>query len=132
LADVWKIDAANIDWTPVQPLAYKPVDLISAKGPSDRDIMSLLKEGDERYAVLVPPQQIDLTFQSPFLEWDKKISYVLKTEGYLHEWFFQTEEEESGFAGLIPDNMKIPFLKNLLQHKNLFLPPIYAEWQDSK
>ena len=132
LADVWKIDAANMDWTPVQPLTYKPVDLVSATGPSKKDIMPLLKENDDRYTVLVPQQQIDLTFQSPHSERNKKISYVLKTRGYLHEWFIQADDEDLSFSGFIPDDTKISYLKNLLQNKNLFLPLVYSEWKNSR
>ena len=133
LTDVWKLDAVNVDWTPVQPLPSRKARLLSALGPSKKDLSSVLQEDDNHYAILVPPDQIDLTFRSLSASPGKKMVYALNVQGYLYEWFPEaTSEATPALARLIPADARISSVKALLQHKALFLPAIYSEWKRSK
>jgi hypothetical protein len=133
LTDVWKLDAVNVDWTPVQPLKTREAPLLSAVGPGKRDVSAALSKADSQYVVVLPPEQIELTFRSVPPSPGKKITYALNAQGYLYEWFpEQKQEGRVALAGLIPGAGKIAYLKTLLKVKSLFLPPIYSEWRQAK
>ena len=133
LADVWKLDAVNVDWTPVQPLKTREALLLSAVGPGERDVSAALCKADSQYVVVLPPEQIELTFQSVSPSPGKKITYALNAQGYLYEWFPEKKQEGPlAVAMLIPEAGKIAYLKTLLGFKSLFLPPIYSGWRQAK
>jgi hypothetical protein len=133
LTDVWKLDAVNVDWTPVQPLKTREAPLLSAAGPGKRDVSAALRKADSEYVVVLPPEQIELTFRSVPLSPGKKITYALNAQGYLYEWFPEKKQEgRVALAKLIPEGEKIAYLKTLLKVKSLFLPPIYSEWRQAK
>jgi hypothetical protein len=133
LTDVWKLDAVNVDWTPVQPLKTWEAPLLSAVGPGKRDVSAALSKADSQYVVVLPPQQIELTFRSVASSPGKKITYALNAQGYLYEWFPEKRQgSRVALAKLIPGAGKIAYLKTLLKVKSLFLPPIYFEWRQAK
>jgi hypothetical protein len=133
LTDVWKLDAVNVDWTLVQPLKTKEALLLSAVGPGERDVSAALRKADSQYVVVVPPEQIDLTFRSVPPSPGKKITYALNAQGYLYEWFPEKKQESRvALAKLVPEAGKIAYLKTLLKVKSLFLPPVYSEWRQAK
>jgi hypothetical protein len=60
----------------------------------------------------------------------KKTAYAIHVGGYLYEW--PSGGGNDGLKALSPmisQEMKIPYLKTLLQNKSIFLPVIYSEWQ---
>ena len=133
LTDVWKIDAIRTDWTAVQPCQSVPVRLLSAVGPGNKDVSSALEADDGRYAVLLPPDEVNLNFQAIQVSPGKKIVYAFDARGYLHEW----ETVNNGQDALSRDevdhrNNRIAFLKNLLRQKSILLPQIYSEWMQMK
>ncbi len=133
LADLWKIDAVQLDWTPVQPLKSRIAKMRSAVGPRGKDLSSTLQHSDNTYAVLFPPEQIELTFDSIHPSHGKKVVYALNVRGYLYEWFPE-EKNQTPFTLVkqMSDDTKIPFFKNLLNHKSIFLPLMYSEWKKMK
>ncbi len=133
LADVWKLDAVQMDWTPVQPLKSRTSKLLSAVGPEEKDFSRPLRSADDNYAVLLPPEQIDLVFASVHASPGKKTTYALNVQGYLHEWFPESKNP-ARFALMkdLQEETKVVYLKNLLKHKSIFLPLIYSEWKQMR
>jgi hypothetical protein len=140
LADVWKLDAMGIDWSPVHPLTTRPVPLVSARGQNGKDLAATLTHADDQYAVVLPPEKVDITFQSlqtcangagalgghP----GKKTVYALNVQGYLHEWFPENgDQSQFMLVNQMKRDTKIAFLKNLLKHESIFLPLLYSEWK---
>jgi hypothetical protein len=133
MADVWKIDAVQVDWTPVRPLKSMPVRLVSAVGPEHNDVSSALAFADKEYVTLLPPEEIELTFQAAAPSSGKKVAYAVSAQGYLYEWMPENREQTvSSQKVLVPRERRISYLKTLLQHKSIFLPPIYADWIQMK
>jgi hypothetical protein len=133
LTDVWKLDAVNVDWTPVRPLKAREASLLSAIGPGKRDVSAVLRKADSQYAVVLPPEQIELTFRSLPPSPGKKITYALNAQGYLYEWFPEKKQEGGvALAKLIPEGGKVTYLETLLRFKSLFLPRIYSEWREAR
>ncbi|MBA4312380.1 MAG: hypothetical protein C0417_07095 [Chlorobiaceae bacterium] len=57
----------------------------------------------------------------------------MNAQGYLYEWFPPKDSLQSNFSNFsIPEAQRINYLKNLLKNKSIFLPPIYAEWEQTK
>jgi len=132
LTDVWKLDAFHVDWTTVNPLKAKPARLTSAIGPDGRDAMPVLSLSDMNYVMLLPPQHVDLCFEAVQPAPGKRVMYALNAQGYLYEWMTERSRSVSAMSLAIPAQMKIPYLRKILPDKNLFLPPIYAEWKEQK
>jgi len=133
LADVWKLDAVHVDWTPVEPLEVRSLELTSAAEETQKNIQSTLEFRDDQYQVLLPPQYVDLTFKSDKALPGHKVSYALSVSGYIYEWMsFPAERSANLISGMIPDDTKITYLTKLLKHKELFLPLVYAKWQEMK
>ena len=112
LADVWKIDAINLDWTKVKKLDKKVVPLLSVDGQLSENQVELIHEKDDRYAILLPSQNIDLTYAKQRAPTGKKLCYALDVGGYLYDWFPQ-KNSTSLFAGFgdIINNDRIGFVK---------------------
>lgn len=133
LADVWKIDAIRADWSQVEPLEGKPMKMMHAIGPKGNDISKTLTDADDKYTILFPPESIELKFHSLTPKAGKKIVYALNAQGYLYEWFPPNRENDTKpLFAVIPSSQRVGYLINLLQHKSIFLPPIYAEWIQTK
>jgi hypothetical protein len=133
LADVWKLDGIRIDWTPTQQLKQKSVKMISAIGPNQADFSSQIANSDEKYAVLLPPESIELNYEAIKPANNKKMVYIINAQGYLHEWFPPKNSPQSNLSNIsIPATQRIDYLKSLLQNKSIFLPPIYSQWEQTK
>jgi len=133
LADVWKIDAVQMDWTPVHRIDGQSVPLISADGPFIGNAANLIAKKDEKYAVLLPAQKIDLRFSHlPVLK-NKKYLYALRVGGYLYEWL-PLKSGNAHFLSTKPitEMNKVALVKNLLQHRQLLLPLIYSGWKSER
>ncbi len=132
LTDVWRIDAALVDWSKVSPLSGTSVPLVSAKDSDGRNVIEMLTSSDQDYLMLLPPQHVDLRFRAQESLGGKKIVYALNTRGYLYEWMAEQPKSGTLLSSVIPAGMKIPYLKKLLADKHLFLPPIYTDWKFTK
>ena len=133
LSDVWKIDAVQMDWGLAKPLQSQAVPLFLATGSDGKNKVSLLTNADDKYAILLPPEKIDLKFKVLPPVPGKKITYAMSARGYLYEWIQQKTDQNifSMFTNLIQDS-KIDYLKHLLKNKNIFLPPVYTDWKRYK
>jgi hypothetical protein len=128
MADVWKLDALTMDWTQASALPMKRLQLLSAVGPQDLDMRGLLDQSDGRYAILLPPDRIELSY-APAL--GARVVYAVEGRGYLHEWI--PRSATSGLVATVswvPEERRLDFLKDLLlQHRDVALGPIYEEWR---
>jgi hypothetical protein len=133
LADTWKVDGVQVDWTPVRPIKTRTAELHFGIGPDGKDISSELRRADDQYAVLFPQEQIELTFDAIRPSQGKKICYALDVRGYLYEWLPEKNDRiVFARAGEMSEESKIPYLKEFLNNKRIFLPLIYAEWRKLK
>ena len=130
MADVWKIDALSMDWTDAKPLPMKRVKLLSAIGPEGEDVRNLIDRDDDRYAILVPPDRVELTYAAAS---GARVVYAVAGRGYLHEWI--PEGSKSGLVtpvSWVPEERRIDFLKELMKHRELALEPVYQEWRQAR
>jgi hypothetical protein len=130
MADVWKVDALSIDWTDASPLPMERVKLLSAIGPEGEDVRDLLGADDDRYAILVPPDRVELIYAAAS---GSRVVYAVAGRGYLHEWI--PEGTEAGLAtpvSWVPEERRIDFLKELVKHRDLALEPVYQEWRQTR
>ena len=130
LTDVWRIDAVSIDFSPVRPLSLHSLKMISVKSSDKNNCENAIKSNDSLYALILPPNYIDIHFESvPVLEMRKPI-YILAIQGYLYEWFSNPKESTDNLVATeMSSGDRVAMLKLLVQQKNIFLPPIYARWQ---
>ena len=133
LADVWKIDAVQVDWTPARALDPVYVPLRTASGPGGRDVAPLISRDDESYVITFPTDKVDLCYQAVDPLPGKHVIYALEVRGYLHEWMPGDHPEDSRtmMAGETGSG-RVSLLKSLLRLRNVILPPIYAEWNGTK
>ena len=130
LTDVWRIDAVSLDFSPVQPLTLHPLEIISVNASDKMDWESAIKCNDSSYALILPPNYLDITFNSGTALGMQRPVYVFAAQGYLYEWFpTQTELASSVISESMNDGDRIAMLKLLIGQKDLFLPPIYAGWR---
>lgn len=130
MADVWKVDALSMDWTDAYPLPMERVELLSAIGPEGEDVRDLIGRDDNRYAILVPPDRVELTYAAVSRA---RVVYAVAGRGYLHEWIPQGTE--SGLVtpiSWVPEERRIDFLKELMKHRELALEPVYQEWRQTR
>ncbi len=129
MADVWRIDAIRADWADAVPLTATELPLLSAVGQDGEEFGHLLCADDDRYAILLPPDRVDLRFQAPEDATTRAYIYAVAGRGYLHEWLSNSRPEGLGtLAEAIPGERRIDFLKEVLRHRDLALQPVYEEW----
>ena len=59
--------------------------------------------------------------------------FVVAAQGYLYEWFpMQKEEFGASISASLTGLERIELLKSVIQHRDVFLPPIYEEWKKTK
>ena len=133
LTDLWRIDAVSIDCSPVDPLPMHPLNLLAVNASDSADWKSAVTSSDSSYALILPPNHLDLTFDTAPVRGMRCPVYVFAAQGYLYEWFaaqpssFATTESlpVSGFD-------RVALVKLLIQHRDVFLPPIYAAWKNER
>jgi len=106
------------------------VELLSAIGPEGEDVRDLIGRDDNRYAILVPPDRVELTYAAVSRA---RVVYAVAGRGYLHEWIPQGTE--SGLVtpiSWVPEDRRIDFLKELMKHRELALEPVYQEWRQTR
>ena len=130
MADMWKIDALSADWSDASPLPMTSVELRSAVGPLGEDVRNEIGADDTQYAILLPPDRVDLTFAAAPAEAGDRVAYAVAARGYLLEWEPRPAGDGStALASFVPDERKIAFLKEALRHRELALEPVYEEWR---
>ncbi len=126
LSDVWNIDAVLLDRTAPCVLPWTRISCESASTGTDGDIAEYLCDRDERYVVTLPTERIDLSFHCQPSRPGMRRVYGLEATGYLHEWM--PTRKEGLQNSLIHRSDRITCIKELLRHRGLLLPPIYASW----
>jgi hypothetical protein len=133
LADVWRIDALSIDWTKASPLPMTPLEMLSATGPEGEDLRSSIGGDDDRYAVLVPPDRVELEYAARGVAPAARVRYVVAGRGYLHEWVPEATAPAPAMpASWVPEERRIDFLKEMLKHREVVLQPVYEEWRRAR
>lgn len=127
MADVWKLDRIAVDWRDVEPLPGPVVETIAANGPGGEDLRGTLGAGDRSYAILLPPDRVELAFRAAS---NPRTVYAVEARGYLMEWEPVRPAERPAVA--VPEERRIEFLKSLLKERDLVLEPIYAEWRKDR
>jgi len=131
LTDVWRIDAVQIDFSTVKPIPLRPLSLASVKASDGNDWGRALANYDTSYAILFPPNHLDLTFDASTSTTMRKPLYVFAARGYLYEWLpSATPGNPSASTSSIGADVRIELFKSLINHKEFFLPSVYAEWRD--
>lgn len=134
LTDVWKIDAVTLAPIDTQPLSLHPLKLraieASAPGPGiDRD----LAVEDSSYAMVLPPDYLDLSFDDAPSETMDNPAYVIAVSGFMYEWFPESDRAiAAAIADVFSDVDRLKLLKQIVRREELFLPPIYARWSRSR
>ncbi len=130
LTDVWRIDAVSIDFSPVQPLPLHQLEIISVSASDQMNWEGAIKSSDSSYALILPPNYLDITFASaPTIGLQKPV-YILAAQGYLYEWFSQSIEHASSVvSATFTESDRIAIFKLLIKQRDIFLPPIYAGWR---
>lgn len=129
LADVWRIDAIQADWTEASPLPMRQVDLLSAIGPAGEDLRASLAANDGSYAILLPPDRVEMRFAAATAAPGNRVFYAVAGGGYLHEWVPQeTGEAVASISAMLPGERRIEFLKEMLKRRDLVLQTVYEEW----
>ncbi|OGF24723.1 MAG: hypothetical protein A2V63_13785 [Candidatus Eisenbacteria bacterium RBG_19FT_COMBO_70_11] len=130
MADVWKVDAIAAEWGDAAPLAMKPLEMRSAIGPDGEDLRGAIGAEDDRYAILLPPDRVELTFAAADDAGGHGVAYAVAGRGYLHEW--EPREAEGGAAAVaaqVPGEQRVAFVKELLKHRERFMQPVYEAWR---
>jgi hypothetical protein len=133
MADVWRIDAVALDWSPVRPLPATPLRLVSATGPSGEDVRDEIGADDRHYTVLLPPDRLDLAFAAGRVPAGRRVAYAVAARGYLMEWDPPAAEARPlAPASWVPAAQRIETLKEILRHRDLALAPAYEAWRRSR
>ncbi|MCZ7557502.1 MAG: hypothetical protein M5R41_13970 [Bacteroidia bacterium] len=128
LTDVWRIDAVTLDASPVETLQMHELPMTAADGSRGNDMRQLLADADSRYAVLLPPEHVDIAFDASQTASMRAPVYIVSAQGYLYEWFpTQEDGRADGLTASLHGRERIALLKSVLEHKEAFLPPIYRE-----
>lgn len=132
LKDVWKIDSFSMDFTPYRKSTIKVLQATSAFKIRKGDFRETLNFADGKYCVLLPGENMELGFSGCEPGKGKKITYGVRTRGYLQPWF---PGPESAFAFpviQVKGDARIEFAKTILRERNYFFSQIYAEWDAKK
>lgn len=129
MADVWKLDRLAVDWTSVSELPKKRLELVQAKGPKGEDVRGLLRAPDRRYAILLPPDTVELTYAAGT---GSRIVYAVAGTGYLHEWISQGNGGSALPVSWVPEAGRIDFLGEMLTHRDVTLSLVYEEWKRTR
>jgi hypothetical protein len=133
LTDVWRIDAVTLDASPAEPLPMHELSMTTAAGSRGDDMMQRLADADSRYAMLLPPEHVDIRFDAAPAAGMRAPVYIIAAQGYLYEWFPTPDEaSEDGLTASLQGHERIALLKSVLKHKEAFLPPIYREWKKTR
>jgi hypothetical protein len=131
LADMWELDAVEIDWTPAGALTPYPLairrtaETVSCDGP--------VSARDGRYALLLPGELIEMEFDAHVPSQGHAVAYALEATGYLYEWPLGDERPVTSpfmSAAFERDQSgRVEVVNFLITNKELFLPLVYEHWK---
>jgi hypothetical protein len=123
LKGVWDIDAVQAEWSKSVPLPFTEVTIKDAIHSNGYRVNRFLSQSDDRYAVLLSGDEVELTYEAL----NEEFCYALLVKGYLHEWPIETILPDPANARIALGE-KVENIKWLLKHKEIFLPPLYMQW----
>jgi hypothetical protein len=132
LKDVWKIDNICCDFSRINELAVQNRQILKAVKNGHENIWSKVNYDDSNYCVLLPNDKLDIHFSPQAPVDGKKITYAIKTKGYLQPWQWENDRTGNSKILKIAEGKKIEFVKNILKNRNYFLPFIYSEWEKDR
>jgi hypothetical protein len=130
LKDVWKIDNICCDFSKKNEPAVHSQKIITAIKNDHENILNNINTCDNSYCVLLPNDKLDIKFQPQAPSEGNKITYAIKSTGYLQPWTWK-KNQHLELVNLSKEN-RIGFIKSLIKNRDFFLPLIYAEWQKEK
>lgn len=132
MADVWHVDALSVDYSRQKPLAMHALEMTSAKASiDDTGLERAVSNSDSLYAMILPPDYMDLVFDSTPADKMQAPVYVFAARGYLYEWFQATEKRHSsGISNGFGDIDRSEMLKLFIKQENMFLHAIYTRWSN--
>jgi hypothetical protein len=133
LAEGWKIDAVEIDWTPVVPLEAHSLAMRSAAHSDGSSVVTPVGEADARYATILPGERIDLTFDAYHPHGNSRTAYALEASGFLIEW--PPESEAVSPLSLLSASLgldRVAVVNYLVRHREAFLPLVYDHWKQRR
>jgi hypothetical protein len=128
LTDVWEIDGVIYDDSPPPKFDLNYPLLTRYESNAENELHTLLDK-DDKYAKLLPCQEILLEYEEVLIPKKKKITYVMTVSGYLYEFVIDsgpvtvTKLEDVNLTSL-----KMRFAKELFRNIDLSLPAIYGKW----
>ena len=149
LAEGWRIDAVEIDWTAAAPLSVRSLAMSSAVRNDGSSVLAPLRESDASYVTLFPGEAIEMAFDtssdnstdtsscrsleaSP-AQARRRAAYALEVGGYLHEWPpVPPDSQTGGGASFLPASFgpdRIALVNYLVRHRESFLPLVYEHWR---
>lgn len=137
LADGWRIDAVEIDWTEVAPLEAHPLAMRSARDGSGTSMMEALEEMDTRYVVVLPGEGIEMTFEAYRASGQGVVAYALEAGGYLLEWPAAAEADANSWFPTLPGGFgkgpeRLAVVNALLHDRDMLLPLVYDFWRQRR
>lgn len=133
LTDVWRIDAVTLDCSPVKPVRLVPLEMLTVAASDGKSWQSAITANDSEYALVLPPDHLDVTFSAPHVASMKKPVYVFAAQGFLYEWFPRaTEGDANAVTASLAAADRIALLKLLIGQKDIFLPPLYDKWKKAE
>lgn len=133
LADTWKIDAVEVDWTPAAPLPPSILPLRSARHSFAGPVEGQINTNDARYSMVLPGERIDLEFDMLAPEGGEQVAYAFEAGGYLYEWMPEAPKASgvpAMFARYAPDRLAV--VNFLLRQREAFLSIVYARWSEGE
>ncbi|HKI46775.1 MAG TPA: hypothetical protein VKA08_15710, partial [Balneolales bacterium] len=132
MTDVWHIDALSVDCSKEEPLTMHPLKMLSATSTAhQRNTQAAVAKSDSLYAIILPPERIDMTFDGSQIANMGKPVYILAAKGYLYEWLPAARDlSPADIPGWFEGTDRVSMLKYLIRHEDLFLPQIYARWRE--
>jgi hypothetical protein len=122
----------SLDCSDIRPLPLQSLPLASVESSNELDWSDAVNRSDSSYAVLLPPDRITCEFDARPVAGMKRPVYVFSASGYLYEWFpNDADSPGAALAMNMSENQRVDMLKLLIQQKDIFLPPIYAQWRKS-
>ncbi len=132
MTDVWRLDAVTADYSEGEPLEMHPLPMarvFASNGEGEDELKSKLLNSDRQYALMYPPEYMDITFDGSVTSGMQRPAYVIAAGGFMYEWFPNTgnfsHTDKPAWMGRMS---RVELLKNLIAEKEIFLPPVYKSW----
>jgi hypothetical protein len=130
LTDVWRIDAVAMDFSAETPIPTLPLKMVSVKASDGQNWEAAVAGSDSTYALILPPNYLDVAFDAARVKEMQHPVYAFAAKGFLYEWLPSSPTQApSPTAEATQGGNRVELFRMIIQHKDLFLPAIYAEWR---